>query len=42
LARRRGGLGEPDDRSGLTPMDLLRPASSGTMAEAVGRPGGER
>jgi NADH-quinone oxidoreductase subunit J len=42
LARRRGGLGEGDDRSGLTPMDLLRPASSGTMAEAVGRTGGEQ
>jgi NADH-quinone oxidoreductase subunit J len=36
LARRRGGLGERDDRSGLTPLDLLRPRSSGTMAEAVG------
>jgi NADH-quinone oxidoreductase subunit J len=42
LARRRGGLGEGDDRSGLTPMDLLRPPSSGTMAEAVGRTGGEQ
>jgi NADH:ubiquinone oxidoreductase subunit 6 (subunit J) len=40
LARRRGGLGERDDRSGLTPMDLLRPPDSGTMAEAVGRTGG--
>lgn len=34
LARRRGGLdGEESDR--LTPLDLLRPRGTGTMAEAV-------
>jgi NADH:ubiquinone oxidoreductase subunit 6 (subunit J) len=32
LARRRGGL-EEEDR--LTPLDLLRPRGTGTMAEAV-------
>ncbi len=37
LARRRGGLGEPDDRDTITPLDLLRPANTGTMAEGVGR-----
>ena len=37
LARRRGGLGEPDDRDVITPLDLLRPANTGTMAEGVGR-----
>ena len=37
LARRRGGLGEEDDRDVLTPMDLLRPRGTGTMAEGVGR-----
>ncbi len=36
LARRRGGLGEPDDRDALTPMDVLRPQGTGTMAEGVG------
>jgi NADH:ubiquinone oxidoreductase subunit 6 (subunit J) len=39
LARRRGGLGEPDDSSRLTPLDLLRPPGTGTMAEGVGRRG---
>jgi len=34
LARRRGGLGEDDDR--ITPLDLLRPRGTGTMAEGVG------
>jgi NADH-quinone oxidoreductase subunit J len=38
LARRRGGLGEPDERDLLAPMDLLRPREIGTMAEGVGRP----
>jgi NADH-quinone oxidoreductase subunit J len=37
LARRRGGLGEDDDRDVLTPLDLLRPQNTGTMAEGVGR-----
>jgi len=37
LARRRGGLGEEDDRDELTPLDLLRPQGTGTMAEGVGR-----
>jgi NADH:ubiquinone oxidoreductase subunit 6 (subunit J) len=34
LARRRGGLGE--DMRRLTPLDLARPKSTGTMAEGVG------
>jgi NADH-quinone oxidoreductase subunit J len=34
LARRRGGLEEEERR--LTPMDLLRPRGTGTMAEGVG------
>jgi NADH-quinone oxidoreductase subunit J len=38
LARRRGGLGEEDDRDLLTPMQLLRPLGTGTMAEGVGSP----
>ena len=37
LARRRGGLGEEDERDVLTPLDLLRPQGTGTMAEGVGR-----
>ena len=37
LARRRGGLGEQDDRDVLVPLDLLRPRDTGTMAEGVGR-----
>ena len=37
LARRRGGLGEEDERDLLTPMDLLRPRGTGTMAEGVGK-----
>jgi NADH-quinone oxidoreductase subunit J len=39
LARRRGGLGEEDDRDALTPLELLRPQGTGTMAEGVGRHG---
>ena len=35
LARRRGGLDEEADR--ITPLDLLRPRETGTMAEGVGR-----
>jgi NADH-quinone oxidoreductase subunit J len=34
LARRRGGLGA-DARDTLTPLDLLRPRGTGTMAEGV-------
>jgi NADH-quinone oxidoreductase subunit J len=37
LARRRKGLDEQDDRDVLTPMDLLRPGATGTMAEGIGR-----
>jgi NADH-quinone oxidoreductase subunit J len=36
LARRRGGLGEEDERDVLTPLDLMRPRETGTMAEGVG------
>ena len=36
LARRRGGLGEEDERDMLTPLDLLRPLGTGTTAEGVG------
>ena len=35
LARRRGGLGEEDGEV-LTPLNLLRPQGTGTMAEGVG------
>ncbi len=37
LARRRGGLGE-EEPGRLTPLDLLRPQGTGTMAEGVGGP----
>jgi len=37
LARRRGGLGAEEEPEQLTAMDLLRPRSTGTMAEGVGR-----
>jgi NADH-quinone oxidoreductase subunit J len=37
LARRRGGLGEEDERDLLTPLDLVRPRGTGTTAEGVGR-----
>jgi NADH:ubiquinone oxidoreductase subunit 6 (subunit J) len=37
LARRRGGLGEEDERDLLTPLDLARPQGTGTMLEGVGR-----
>jgi NADH-quinone oxidoreductase subunit J len=39
LARRKGGLGaegDEDEREILTPLDLLRPQGTGTMAEGVG------
>ena len=37
LARRRGRLGEPEAQEALTPLHLLRPPGTGTMAEGVGR-----
>jgi NADH-quinone oxidoreductase subunit J len=38
LARRRGGISPDDPEHGrLTPLDLLRPPGTGTMAEGVGR-----
>jgi NADH-quinone oxidoreductase subunit J len=37
LARRRGGLGEDDQREALSPLNLLRPLGTGTMAEGVGK-----
>jgi NADH-quinone oxidoreductase subunit J len=37
LARRRQGLEEEDEQDVLTPMNLLRPRSTGTMAEGVGK-----
>jgi NADH-quinone oxidoreductase subunit J len=37
LARRRGGLGEEDERDLLTPLDVRRPLGTGTTAEGVGR-----
>lgn len=39
LARRRRGLQDGEDSDVLTPMDLLRPRGTGTMAEGVGRRG---
>jgi NADH-quinone oxidoreductase subunit J len=39
LARRRGGLDDPDEGR-ITPLDLLRPRETGTTAESVGRHGG--
>jgi NADH-quinone oxidoreductase subunit J len=36
LARRRGGLGEEDERDLMTPLHLLRPLGTGTTAEGVG------
>jgi NADH-quinone oxidoreductase subunit J len=36
LARRRGGLTAAEDQARYTAMDLLRPAYTGTMAEAAG------
>jgi NADH-quinone oxidoreductase subunit J len=42
LARRRGGLGEPDAQEAFTPLDLLRPRETGTTAEGVGAASGSR
>jgi len=39
LARRRGGIDEDDTEGVLTPLDLVRPRQTGTMAEAVGQRG---
>jgi NADH-quinone oxidoreductase subunit J len=36
LARRRGGLEPEDEQRRLSVYDVVRPAESGTMAEAVG------
>jgi NADH-quinone oxidoreductase subunit J len=36
LARRRGGLTAEEDQARFSAMDVLRPADTGTMAEAVG------
>jgi NADH-quinone oxidoreductase subunit J len=36
LARRRGGLSASEEQARYSAMDLLRPAYTGTMAEAVG------
>jgi NADH-quinone oxidoreductase subunit J len=36
LARRRGGIEEVQDGARLTPLDLVRPQNTGTMAEGVG------
>ena len=36
LARRRGGIEEDVDGRKLTPLDLIRPQGTGTMAEGVG------
>jgi NADH-quinone oxidoreductase subunit J len=38
LARRRGGIGEEDEHEALTPLEMMRPADTGTMAEGVGSP----
>ncbi|HUA74608.1 MAG TPA: NADH-quinone oxidoreductase subunit J [Solirubrobacteraceae bacterium] len=37
LARRRQGLDEDDQQDVLTPLNLLRPKSTGTMAEGIGK-----
>ena len=36
LARRRGGISAAEDQARYSAMDVLRPAYTGTMAEAVG------
>ena len=36
LARRRGGLSAVEEQARFSAMDILRPAYTGTMAEAVG------
>jgi NADH-quinone oxidoreductase subunit J len=43
LARRRGGISAAEDQARYSAMDMLRPAYTGTMAEAVsGRSGTRR
>jgi len=42
LARRRGGIEEDEPEGVLTPLDLVRPRRTGTMAEAVGTQRGRR
>jgi NADH-quinone oxidoreductase subunit J len=37
LARRRHGLEEEGEQDVLTPLNLLRPKSTGTMAEGIGK-----
>jgi NADH-quinone oxidoreductase subunit J len=37
LARRRRGIGEAEEDDPFGPLDLARPAGTGTMAEGVGR-----
>jgi NADH-quinone oxidoreductase subunit J len=37
LARRRGGLGEEDERDLKRPLETLRPLGTGTTVEGVGR-----
>ncbi|HTZ87746.1 MAG TPA: NADH-quinone oxidoreductase subunit J [Solirubrobacteraceae bacterium] len=37
LARRRHGLEDEDEQEVLTPLNLLRPRSTGTMAEGIGK-----
>jgi NADH-quinone oxidoreductase subunit J len=39
LARRRGGITAAEDQARYSAMDMLRPAYTGTMAEAVGHRG---
>ena len=39
LARRRGGITAAEDQARFSAMDMLRPAYTGTMAEAVGHRG---
>jgi NADH-quinone oxidoreductase subunit J len=39
LARRRGGISAAEDQARYSAMDMLRPAYTGTMAEAVGHRG---
>jgi NADH-quinone oxidoreductase subunit J len=42
LARRRGGITAAEDQARYSAMDMLRPAYTGTMAEAVGGPSAGR
>ena len=42
LARRRGGISAAEDQARYSAMDMLRPAYTGTMAEAVGGPSAGR